>query len=79
MARAIATIEGCETIEGVAVVRFSVTCFPEAGDTFEIQTHHLEYIMTGAETQSQLNNNIQAEGIAQMALIGINLTGNKFI
>lgn len=79
MARGIGVITDCATIDGVAVIQFCVTCFPEVGDTFEIQTHHLEYTADGAETQSQLNNGIQTVAIEQMALLGITLTPSKFI
>lgn len=80
MARGIGVIEGCYTNENEeAVLLFCVTVMPEEGETFITQTHHLEYIADGSQTQSQLNNGIQAEAIAQMALLGITLTGNKFI
>lgn len=80
MARAIGTIEGCTTNElGEAVINFCVLVLPEVGDEYPVQDHHLQYITSGSQTATQINNGIQNEAITQMALLGITLTNAKFI
>lgn len=80
MARGIATIETCSvTPEGQGIIGFCVVVLPEAGETFPAAEHHLQYITDGTQTPTQLNNGIQAEAIYQMSLLGITLTGAKFV
>lgn len=81
MARAIAILKDCRAHEdGVSIeLQFCLGVTPEAGDNFPSQDHTLVYLTNGNQTQTQLNNGVQAEAIAQMALLGITLTGAKVI
>ena len=80
MARTIGIITDCSTsAEGNAIINFCVTVMPEEGDTFPTQTHYLEYIANGEQTTTQINNGIQDEAIAQMALLDITVTKAKFV